>query len=47
MLFSCEHWVAGCGGCIFEEGVRALATEETEEGYLVTMCQVFGIIKEP
>lgn len=36
MLFSCEDWVGGSGGCSFEQGVRALATEEIRGlvGYL-------------
>lgn len=28
MLFSCEYWVGGSGGCIFEQWVGTLATEE-------------------
>lgn len=38
MLFSCEDWVGGSGGCIFEQGVSALATEEIRGlvGYLVS-----------
>lgn len=34
MLFSCEDWVGGSGGCIFEQGVGVLATGNQRVSWL-------------
>lgn len=46
MLFSSEGWVGDGGGCILEQGVVGLATEEIR-GLVVASPQAFGVIEDP